>query len=213
MSIPAEPDRFVQFLTITFNDPRVHGRADPYNARFCLWTDASTGKTYPMVKSGEGLKDWAIVYPGDEDGAGSVITADIADLAVTAGKLAAAVAAAIPGTPSLTVAAQASTHRDVTIQLKDITGTALAAKAQARVWLSDTAGGAPTATAPDGGAVVQTGTQVAAITADKVLDVVSDATGVIVVRLTESGTGPTTWFVNVAIGNQVASSAAVAIAN
>lgn len=217
MSIPAEPDRLVQFFVITFTDPRVHGRADPHGSRFCLWVDAATARTYPMIKTGEALTDWAPAAAGVpiatadiEDLA--VTTGKLNDLAVTVGKIAAAVTATIPGTPTLTPAAQVGSARAVSIQLKDIAGTNLAAKAQARVWLSDTAGGAPTASAPDGGVAVTAGTQLAAITADKVLDVVSTAAGVITVELTHEG-ADTTWFVNVAIGNVVASSAAVLIDN
>ncbi len=123
------------------------------------------------------------------------------------------VAALIVGTPSITVAAQSSTHRDATIQLKDGSATALAAKAVARVWLSDAAGGAATASAPAGGLSFTTGTVVGTETANKVVDVISDATGVIVARLTDAtGSISTTWYVNVAIGNEVVS-AAVTITN
>lgn len=134
------------------------------------------------------------------------------DGAVTAAKLAAAVQAKVPGTNTLTAAAQAATHRDVTIQLKDIAGANVAAKTVARVWLSDAAAGAPTASAPDVGFTVQTGVLLAAITANKVLDVISDATGVIVVRIDHAG-ADTTWFVNVAVGAALASSAGVLIDN
>lgn len=124
-----------------------------------------------------------------------------------------ATAALIVGTPSITVAAQSATHRDATIQLKDGAGLALAVKGVARVWLSDAAGGAPTASAPAGGLSFTTGTVVGTETANKVVDVISDATGVIVARLTDAtGSINTTWYVNVAVGNQVVS-AAVNITN
>lgn len=122
-------------------------------------------------------------------------------------------AALIVGLPSISVAAQASTHRDATIQLKDGAGLALAVKAVGRVWLSDAAGGAATASAPAGGLSFTTGTVVGTETANKVVDVISDATGVIVARLTDAtGSINTTWYVNIAIGNQVVS-AAVNITN
>lgn len=120
--------------------------------------------------------------------------------------------AAASGTPTVALAAQVSTHRDATVQLKDDTGTALAEKAVAMVWLSDAAGGAPTASAPDGGVAVQTGTSIAVVTAGKVLQVMSDAAGAIVVRLTHAG-ADTTWYVNVAFGAHIASSAALLIDN
>jgi hypothetical protein len=118
----------------------------------------------------------------------------------------------VAGTPGISVAAQSGTHRDATVQLKDATGTALAAKAVARIWISDAAAGALTASAPAGGVSFTTGTGLS-LTANKMYDVVSDATGVIVVRLTDA-TSPvnTTWYVNVAIGLCVVS-AAVNITN
>ncbi len=117
------------------------------------------------------------------------------------------------GTPTLTVAAQASTHRDTTVQLKDAAGTALAEKALVRVWISDAAAGALTAAVPAGHVSFTTGTTIITVTTDKAYDVVSDATGVIVVRLTDAtGSINTTWYVNVAFGSHVVS-AAVNITN
>jgi hypothetical protein len=124
-----------------------------------------------------------------------------------------ATAALIVGTPSIAVAAQSTTHRDATIQLKDGAGLALAAPALARVWLSDVAGGAPTAAAPAGGLSFTAGIAEVSETANKVVDVISTAAGVITARLTDAtGAINTTWFVNVAIGNQIVS-AAVNITN
>jgi hypothetical protein len=142
--------------------------------------------------------------------ASGVVTADIADLAVTAAKMAAAVTTKIMGTPTLAVGAESANHIDVTITLKDVGGTTLAAVAPATVWVSDTAGAAPSAAAPDGGTTVQTGTQLKAVTAGVLLDVLSSSGGVIVVRLTESTAK--TFFVNVAVGGIIASSAAVTFA-
>ncbi len=148
-----------------------------------------------------------------EIGPGAVGATELGALAVTAGKLAAAVAVKIPSTPTLAVGVEgagAANAIDVTITLKDIAGTTLAAKAMATVWLSDTAGAAPTASAPTGGTSVQTGTLIKAHTAGIMLDVLSSAAGLIVVRLTDSGTA--TFYVNVAIGDVIASSAAVTFA-
>jgi hypothetical protein len=144
--------------------------------------------------------------------ADAVTTAKILDANVTAAKLAATVVAAIPGTPTISVDAQIGTTRTSTVQLKNIAGGDLAAKAHVRVWVSDVAAGAPTATAPNGGTGIGDGVTIATITANKVFDLVSGEAGDFTVALTESGVGPTTWYVNVAIGAHVAS-AAVAIAN
>lgn len=118
-----------------------------------------------------------------------------------------------PAAPTITVAAQSGTHRDASIQLKDALGVALAVKAMATVWISDSAAAAPTASAPAGGVTVQTGVNVASITANKVFQAVSGSDGIIVMRLTDAtGSINTTWYVNVAFGGSVVS-AAVNITN
>ena len=98
----------------------------------------------------------------------------------------------------------------VTITLKDANGVALAAAAKATVWLSDTAGAAPSAVAPSGGTAITTGVALKEHTADVLIDAVSNAAGVIGVTITEAGAK--SYFVNVAIGNVVASSGAATFA-
>lgn len=120
-----------------------------------------------------------------------------------------AVLAATPGTPKLTVAAQVSTSIDVTIQLKDITGANLKGKTAALLWLSDTAGGA-IGSAPSGAVTIQTGTDLKEETTKLLHQVMSDVNGVVVIRII--GTSATTTYVNAAIGNKMASSAAVTFA-
>lgn len=118
------------------------------------------------------------------------------------------VAALIAGVPTVTAVGQSGTHSDATIQLKDGADVDLAAAAVARVWLSDVAGGAPTAAAPAGGLSFTNGTTLVSLTANKVADVISTAAGLITARLTDAtGAINTTWYVNVAIGNQIASAA------
>lgn len=134
----------------------------------------------------------------------------VADLAVTAAKLAAAVQIKIAGISTIAVGAPVGDVITATITLKDITGTALAAAAKATIWVSDTAGAAPSAVAPDGGTAITTGVLLKAHTAGVLLEAVSDATGVIAVALTESGTK--NYYVNVAFGNVVISSAVLAFA-
>ncbi|MEY4760318.1 MAG: hypothetical protein RLZZ200_174 [Pseudomonadota bacterium] len=117
------------------------------------------------------------------------------------------------GTPTLTVSAEgdgAANAIDVTIQLKDYAGANLAAKAMVTVWVSDTAGGAPSAVAPTGGTSAVTGVFLKEYTTDVLLDAVSDASGVVKVRLTDVGTP--TFYVNVATGAIVTSSAACTFA-
>lgn len=111
------------------------------------------------------------------------------------------------GVPTFTAAAEASNAIVVTIQLKDVGGVALAAKARATVWVSDTAGGVPSATAPNAATSFTTGTLLKETTTKVLWDVVSDATGVLVLSIGE--TGAKSFYVNVAMGGVVASSAAV----
>ena len=59
------------------------------------------------------------------------------DLAVTAAKLAAPLAALIQGTPTITVGAEVADVINVAVQLKDVDGTNLAAEHLCTVWLSD----------------------------------------------------------------------------
>lgn len=137
----------------------------------------------------------------------------IEDLVDAVSPLVAAATSSGIGTPTITVAVQASTHRDATIQLKDAAGVALAAKARAQVWISDTAAGALTAAAPAGGVTATTGIILISTTANKAFECVSDASGVITVRLTDAtGSINTTWYVNVAFGQTIIS-AAVNITN
>ncbi len=127
-----------------------------------------------------------------------------------ASKADSAFGASLPGTPTFTLGAEIGDARIVTIQLKDLNGANLAAKAKATVWVSDTAGGAPSAAAPDGGSAISAGTLLKEHTAEVLLDAISTAAGVIGLTITESTAK--SFFVNVAVGNVVVSSAAVAFA-
>lgn len=118
------------------------------------------------------------------------------------------IATLIAGTPTFVVGAAAGNDITVTATLKDVNAAALGAKAKATVWISDAAGDAPSAAAPDGGVVFGTGTVLKIVTAGVLFEVVSDASGVIALTLTESGVK--NYFVNIAIGNVVASSAVAA---
>lgn len=116
----------------------------------------------------------------------------------------------IAGTTTFAVGAEIANARIVTITLKDHYGNALGAAAKATIWLSDTAGAAPSAVAPSGGTVISTGVALKEHTAELLIDAVSTAAGVIGVTITEAGVK--SYFVNVAIGTSVASSAEIAFA-
>lgn len=120
-----------------------------------------------------------------------------------------AVLASIFGAPKLTVAAQVSTHIDVTIQLKDAAGNPLKTAAKATVWLSDTAGAVP-GTAPSGAVSFTAGTVLKEVTTKVLHEVVSTAAGLVTIRII--GTASTTTYVNVACGTKSAASGAVTFA-
>ncbi len=119
------------------------------------------------------------------------------------------VLASIFGTPKLTVAAQSSTHIDVTIQLKDAAGAPLKTAAKATIWLSDTAGAVP-GSAPSGAVTFTAGTVLKEVTTKVLHEVVSTAAGLITIRII--GTAATTTYVNVAAGTKSAASTAVTFA-
>lgn len=115
--------------------------------------------------------------------------------------------------PTLTVGAEATNAIAVTVQLKNLLGADVAEKRVVTWWVSDAAGGAPAATAPTGGTAVTTGTSLVEITAEKVGLALTDATGELVLTLTDTGTP--TFYVNVSadgMGGQLTSSAAVTFA-
>lgn len=135
---------------------------------------------------------------------------DIGFRKVPAGALTAADSAKVPGTPTFAIGAETAHARVVTITLKDLAGTTLAAASRATIWVSDTAGAAPSASAPDGGSAITTGVLLKEHTADTLIEAVSNSSGVIGLTLTESTAK--NFYVNVAYGGVVASSAVVAFA-
>ncbi len=136
-------------------------------------------------------------------------TASIADLAVTAAKLAAAVSSMIQGTPAFVVGAEAGNVINVSAQLKDVAGNNIAAKHMIHAWLSDTAGGEATATEPDGGAAI--GTNGVIVNAGHLQDwyweIVTSATGQADLNITHSLAQ--TWYLNLEYQGKVFSSAAI----
>ncbi len=122
----------------------------------------------------------------------------------------AASSALVPGSVTISAAAEASHARVVTCTVNDLTATAFATKARATVWVSATAGGVPAATPPSSTTTFGTGTVLKITTADVLFDVVSSAAGVIALTITEATAK--SFYVNVAVGGVVASSSAIAFA-
>lgn len=107
------------------------------------------------------------------------------------------------GTPTFSVAAEAANAIAVTITLRDAAGVALAAKAMATVWISDSALGVVSATPPDGTVSFTTGTLLKEDTTKVLHRVVSSAAGVLVLSVGESTAK--SFHVCVAVGNVTAS--------
>lgn len=112
-----------------------------------------------------------------------------------------------------TLGTESANTRKVTIALKGaIKATAPVNRQTARVWLSDSASTlAATGTAPDGAvAVAAKGSIIVSPTAKTVHDVVFDANGEFDLNVTHSGAH--TYYVCVALGNEVVVSPALAFA-
>lgn len=115
-----------------------------------------------------------------------------------------------PGTPAFTVGTEAANAIAVSIQLKDLAGTNLAAKTLATVWISDTAAAAPSGTPPDGTVSVSTGVRLKEDTTKVLHRILSDATGVIALSIGESTAK--SFYVNVVVGSGPVASQVVTFA-
>jgi len=125
---------------------------------------------------------------------GNITTAAVTNLTINGKKT--------PVTATLTPAAGAANVTNVTIQLKDGSGTALANAAVVDVWLSDAATGLGiTGTGASGTPAPTTGTILGILTAKKAWRVVSNASGVIVLEITD--TAKTGFYVAVGANNTV----------
>lgn len=122
------------------------------------------------------------------DLSGKVDTADLVDAAVTAVKLANAVADRLRAAVA-TVAAESSNNVDVTIQVQDVQGNNLSEVTGIRLWLSGSANGAPAAL-PSGGAptiISSQGTIIEAMTDTAPGTYLTNSSGVLALRFTEAG--------------------------
>lgn len=108
----------------------------------------------------------------------------------------------VDGSATLSAGAEAANAITVTIQAKDVAGSNLSRRLL-RIWLGDLDMGGECTTAPDGGISVGVGTLLRTITADKHLEVLTNASGQVQLTLTES-TAKAFW-VMVANGGKLSS--------
>lgn len=114
-----------------------------------------------------------------------------------------------PGVPTVTVAAKSGDTVAVTFQARDGAGNALAGLRKVFVWVSATAGATSVGTSTTGlTTAVTTGIQISVPVANLVSECLTDATGKLVVTLTDAA-GTETRFVNFAMGHSIVSSTAV----
>jgi hypothetical protein len=109
-----------------------------------------------------------------------------------------------------TVGAEATDVINVALQVVDAQGMALALQLALLAWLSDTAGAALTATAPSAGTAIGTdGTIIVEHTAETLMELLTDADGVLDLDIGEAGAD--TWYLNVRLpGGAIVSSPAIA---
>ena len=133
----------------------------------------------------------------------------INDGAVSAAKLADAVADLIPQI-DISVGAEGGNEIVVDIQVQDCQANSNANQFLLHAWLSDTQGGAETASTPSAGCTWGTGTVLEAITANERWTVITDATGAAQVTVGESGVD--TWYLHVEIDGRIYISDAITFA-
>ena len=131
---------------------------------------------------------------------GKVNTADVVASAITAAKLADAVADMLR-TVVATVGDEATDDVTVTLQMQDAQGHTLGDRCVLVYWLSDALYGAPTGTLPDSGVSVTTGTEIVGLAASLVSRVATDSDGVAVLVFTEAGA--LTRYFNVVVLNDL----------
>ncbi len=109
---------------------------------------------------------------------------------------------------TFSVGAEAANAIDVTIQVKNAKGDNVEAVRVLELWLSDSAGGWETATTPDTSVAVQAGVAMDVPTANERLRVMTNASGVAVIRITHSAAH--TWFMGAKLQDIVTYSGAIA---
>jgi len=113
-------------------------------------------------------------------------------------------------TAAATVAAESSNNVDVTMQLKDAQGNALAEVCVVDYWLSNAAAGGPNVTTfPDGSCSSTTGTDIT-VNADNVIGrAITDANGTLVIRFVHADGALTGLYFCAIVNNKLVQGSAV----
>lgn len=148
------------------------------------------------------------VLAGPVSGADAAPTFRVVDIA----DVPASVTAPLPGSPGFTIGGEAGNVINVAVQLKDVTTAALAVQMVCQAWLSDAAGGAVTATAPDTSAAIGTNGVIAfERQTRKEWLLVTDASGRFDLNLGHVA-GAGTWYLNLDHAGRLYSSGAITFA-
>lgn len=115
-------------------------------------------------------------------------------------------------TVEMVVGTQAGNIINVALQVQDAEGNDLAEQKSFFAWLSDTAGAALTGTAPSVGTSIGTdGVIIVEHTAETLLELLTDAAGVLDLDIEEAGAD--TWYLNIRLANgEIVSSEAITFA-
>ena len=142
----------------------------------------------------------------------SVATADLKDNAVTAAKLEAALQKLL-NSISFSVGPESSDTIDVDVQINDALGAAIANYFVVTAWLSDSAGGGLTATAPQTAFTVSSvGSQLDQPVTGKMIIGLTGSSGIIRFRVNHTnGASSRTWYLNAEVNGTVYTSDAITI--
>jgi len=152
-------------------------------------TQTLTNKTYTSPKI-------------NEDVAVTATATEINGLADTIGYL------------TFSVGTQTTNDIAVGVTVKDFAGTTIAGNYLIRLWLSDTAGGAPTSTAPDGGGtaangwITSDGTEMKEITGEIYYEILTGADGDVTITFNDDDTA-NDWYLCGEINGRVYASAVI----
>ena len=129
---------------------------------------------------------------------------------VAAADLATALSAKILG-PDISVAAEVSDAISVTVQMQNAVGSDVAGRFAFRCWLSDSAHGALTGTAPNTDTTITTGVEIQEVVSKTHFIVETDADGTAVIKIDNAVGATHSWYLMAEIQGIVTASAIITI--